>query len=59
MPVSPQELWHEKDGKGQENDWDVHGMNGVRTVLVSTAPHMGWRRYDGSDVASERWAVAL
>jgi hypothetical protein len=52
QPVIPQELWPEKDYKGQEIDWDT-GMSSVRTVLMSTVPKMGWRRYNGSDVESE------
>ncbi|MFD3621978.1 hypothetical protein ACFWWT_43780 [Streptomyces sp. NPDC058676] len=41
---------------GQEIDWDT-GMSSVRTVLMSTVPRMGWRRYNGSGVESEPWAA--
>ncbi|MCX5561103.1 hypothetical protein [Streptomyces sp. NBC_00038] len=56
QPVIPQELWPEKDHKGQEIDWDT-GMSSVRTVLMSTVPKMGWRRYNGSDAESEPLAT--
>jgi hypothetical protein len=56
QPVIPEELWPEKDCKGQEIDWDT-GMSSVRTVLMSTVPRMGWRRYNGSNVESEPWAA--
>lgn len=57
MPVFPQELWPEKDCKGQENDWDVHGVSNVRAVLMSAVPNMGRRRYNGSDSESDPWAA--
>ncbi|MGW0825325.1 hypothetical protein [Streptomyces sp. NPDC002845] len=56
QPVIPQELQPEKDYKGQEIDRDT-GMSSVRTVLMSTVPKMGWRRYNGSDVESEAWVA--
>lgn len=56
MPVFPQELRLEKECKCQENDWNVHGMSSVRTVLMSAVPNMGRRRYNGSDLESDPWA---
>ncbi|MFF7535022.1 hypothetical protein ACIP6Q_37705 [Streptomyces bobili] len=52
----PEELWPEKDCKGQEIAWDTE-MSSVPTVLMSTVPRMGWRRHTGSDVESEPWAA--
>ncbi|GAA2524320.1 hypothetical protein [Streptomyces longisporus] len=43
-PVIPQDVWPEKDYKGQEIDWDNSGMSAVRTVPM-THPTMGWRPY--------------